>query len=474
MRCTTTHGLLRRIALTTSAALVAAAGLAASPGAHAQSGQNNIEGNFTRAEDAVDWTFFGNRYGKPMAPKMDGSGWLRMTENVDGVVSQAQANAKLPSTGPIRVEFEAVYWGGPYGNVALYFADASAPSAGTGGRTGAASGYCGMAGAYLGLALDEGGYFSRWNCGLGPGIAASGNPGHGNALAIRGPQSRDYPYVTSVSLNDHARMCDKCTSRAQAAKSIRHVVLNMTPRSPAGSGYVLSAAVNGQDVIRDMDFPYAPPAELLVGIASTTGSGGAVNEIRNLKVSSQGNITATNCLNGVGPDGRCLRARNDIKDWQVYAQIGNMGGINAPAELVDGDLVQKGWDFSAAWTKAYPKISEPDNCLSIGPQSPFGDPILANQIIIVSRQDNSANPVDPTPETTFTKYGAVDFEVMYNTPDNMFSSPTMAAHITGNNKVMRVIDLPKTEKIMRVSLVICKTADGNSSPLTEFLLREKK
>jgi hypothetical protein len=98
--------------------------------------------------------------------------------------------------------------------------------------------------------------------------------------------------------------------------------------------------------------------------------------------------------------------------------------------------------------------------------------VTANQIVIVSRQDDWANAVDPTESMTFTKYGVVDMVVRY-TPLGGVSTIVPGGTVTGNNKVLRVFDLPTTGKVQSVSVVITKTADGNSSPLTEILLRKK-
>jgi len=471
---------LGRIASATGLAI---AGLALSLSVHAQSGGQSIEGIFTNVNSAPDWTISGSRYGSAMNPSVDGSGWLRLAFPTDGVLGQVQANAKIASSVPIRLEFDYLQWGGRFDGMSIYFADASAAFAGQGGEPGGALGYCGMAGAYLGIALDEGGNFSRWHCAIGKfspeGIASTGTPGHNNAAAVRGPRSNNYPYVTSVSLQDSHDICSTCTDRNQVGQaSTRHVVLDMVPRVPASSGYVLNMTVNDREVLKNVDFPYAPPAELMMGLAATTGAAGAYHEIRNVKVNVQGRVTAVNCLNGVGPNGRCLPVNNALKTWDIFANVGSFRGGKAPPQLVDGDLAQTGWDGTAPWTSVTPTLS-PGVCMQVGPQMlpdwlPGGGPGRANQIVIVSRQDDWMNAIDPAESTEFTRYGAVDFRVEYSTDRAASYKLAPGGDVKGNNKVMRVFDLPQTELITNVSVVICKTADNNSSPLTEILVWEKK
>ncbi len=464
----------RRLARIASAACLVAAGLATGVAAHAQSDTKTLKGVFTSVDNAPDWTIAGSRYNVSQLPTTDGSGWLRLTSLDDGIISLLKANAKIASGVPVRVEFDWVYWGGPYGNLAVYFADASAPSAGKNGKGGAASGYCGMSGAYLGIAMDEGGWFSRWHCGLGgeAGIAQSGNPGHGNAVAVRGPQSSDYPYVTSASIDDQAQMCGTCTDRDQALGSVRRVVIDLVPRSPANSGYVLSAKVNGREVLKGVDFPYAPPAELLMGIASTTGAGAANNEIRDLKVSVQGTVTAVDCLNGVGPDGMCMPVENEFANYAVWSVVDNAVVDQAPPELIDGNLAQRGWDGKHK-SPAVPSILEPNKCYEMGIQWRSGDkrPPEVEQLVIVSRQDDWQNAVEPSESMVFTKHGAVDIEVSYSTDFSQTWNSLPA--IVDNNKVMRVLDLPKGTTITNAHVSICKTADGKTAPMTELLLRKK-
>jgi hypothetical protein len=475
-----------RLARVASVVGLAIASLSLSFAAHAQSA-STIEGNFINDKSAPDWTISGSRYGSPRLPTMDNSGWLRLAGGTDSVLGQVEANAKLASGVPIRVEFDYLIWGGGFDGLSLYFADANAASAGRNGEVGGGLGYCGMSGAYLGIGIDDGGSFAQQYCGIrrfttmGPqqGTAATGPGVRGNSVTVRGPQSDKYPFVASVGLDDGQDICVTCTDRSQALKALRHVVLDMAPRTPAGSGYTLNMKVNNREILKDVAFPYAPPRELMMGLASTTGGYGANHEVRNLKLSVQGSVTAANCFRGIDPQtGRCLRVDNPLKNWNMYASIGGYSSFREsqpPLNLVDGDLAQAGWDGTAGWTAREPKLDpNSQKCLLVGPQAKTLQGSPANQIVIVSRQDDWQHAVDPTPDMEFTKYGAVDFRVQYSTDNTKSWKPATNGYLRGNNKVMWVFDMPKTEMVTNVEVNICKTSDGNSSPLTEILVWEKK
>jgi hypothetical protein len=476
--CTPAHDLPRGLAHLASAVGLAIAGLSLSFAAHAQSGTKTIDGIFTNAQSAPDWTISGSRYGSPRIPTMDGSGWLLLASATDAVLGQVEANAKFASGAPIRVEFDYLIWGGTFDGLTLYFADANAASAGKNAEVGGGLGYCGMSGAFLGIGIDDGGNFAQQYCGLGrfstpgplQGTAATGPGVRGNSVTVRGPEADKYPHVTSVLMNDAQDICVTCTDRDQAMKALRHVEVNMVPRAPAGSGYTLNMKVNGREILQNVDYPYAPPKELLMGLASTTGSFGANHEIRNLKLSVEGEVKAANCLNGVGPDGKCAPVRNAAEDWNFWAEVAGIGGRLAPKEVYDSNLAQAGWDGTADWSKQNPTMAAGE-CMRMGPVSNSHTGTPANQIVLVSRQDDWQHAVAPTLDTTFTKHGIVNFQVAYVLMDNQRVN---LPPVEGNDKVIRVFDLPKTEILQSVDVTICKTADNGTSPLTELLVWDKK
>ncbi len=460
-----------RLARIASAACLVAGGLVSTFSAHAQADTQVLEGVFTGVDSAPGWTISGSRWGDTRnVPTTDGSGWLRLASTMDVVIGQVQAKSKLRSNVPVRVEFDYLSWGsvGDDG-LAIYFADASAASAGKGGKPGGGLGYCGMEGAYLGVGIDNTGNFSRWGCGQSM-ADVSGIETHGDAVSVRGPQSEKYPYVHSVSMDERKNICGTCTDRAQVdAAAVRRVVLDMVPSMPAGSGYVLNLKINGREILKDLSFPYAAPDELVMGLAATTGAGGSNHEVRNLKVSVQGPVTPLDCANGTAADGKCLPTENPLKAWDSFVVYPDRVIGDAPRELMDGDLAQKGWDGRIL--PALVPASLPDGqCLQFGLKS-TGDAVPAKQVVIVSRQDDWANAAQPTESTEFTKHGAKEIWVSYSSDSNAtwkdVDPPAME-----NNKVMRVFDLPAgTPPLTNVHVAICKTADGKTAPVTEILVR---
>ena len=136
------------------------------------------------------------------APSIDaaGSGWLRLTDTGKNEKGLA-LNGGFGFAGnvPVVVEFNYVSWGGTGADgMALFLYDSSTASPMAGAQTGGGLGYCGGAGGYLAIGLDEYGNFSNPSdkC-----MAASGGPGSKpESLVIRGPMSANNAWVTTTSI----------------------------------------------------------------------------------------------------------------------------------------------------------------------------------------------------------------------------------------------------------------------------------
>jgi hypothetical protein len=172
------------------------------------------------------------------APSIDaaGSGWLRLTAAV-GTEKGLALNSGFSFAGnqPVSVEFNYVSWGGTGADgMTLFLYDSSTASPMVGALTGGGLGYCGGAGGYLAIGLDEYGNFSN------PGdkcTAASGGPGFKpESLVIRGPESSTNAWVNTTSIsggidNPHV------TSRP----SPKTVLLTLTPAVAPAIGYTITA-----------------------------------------------------------------------------------------------------------------------------------------------------------------------------------------------------------------------------------------
>jgi hypothetical protein len=219
------------------------------------------------------------------APSIDaaGSGWLRLTAAL-GTEKGLALNGGFGFAGnqPVVVEFNYVSWGGTGADgMTLFLYDSSTASPMAGALTGGGLGYCGGAGGYLAIGLDEYGNFSNPadKC-----TAGSGGPGpRPESLVIRGPESSTNAWVTTTPVtggidNPHA------TSRP-AQKT---VLLTLTPAVAPAIGYTITAQFQSasgqpfQTLFSNVAFPYAPPANLSVGFSGSTGGSTNIHELQGL------------------------------------------------------------------------------------------------------------------------------------------------------------------------------------------------
>lgn len=223
------------------------------------------------------------------APSIDpsGTGWLRLTAAIQDEKGLALDNAfSFAGNQPVTVEFNYVSWGGTGADgITVFLYDPTTPSPMSGAFLGGGLGYCGGAGGYLAIGLDEYGNFSNPadRC-----LPAGGGPGfEPESFVIRGPQSAANAWVTTIAVpggidNPHV------TTRPPA----KTVLLTLTPAVAPAIGYTISAqfqSASGQPfqiLFANVPFPYAPPATLAVGFSGGTGGSTNIHEL-------QGLVTAT-------------------------------------------------------------------------------------------------------------------------------------------------------------------------------------
>src|SRR5271165_1490124 len=236
---------------------------------------------------APGWTLSGSALltaagATPIDPP--GSGWLRMTPAINFELGLALNSALTFSGGQaVVVEFNYVSWGGTGGvgadGMTVFLFDSSQANPMTGAMYGGGLGYCGGAGGYLAIGLDEYGNFSNPNDRCG---AASGGPGFApESLVIRGPLSANNQFVTNVAvpggIDDLA-----ATSRP----SPRSVLLSLTPA--VAGGYTVTAqfrSAAGQPFVTlfsNQPFPYVAPANLSIGFSGGTGGYNNTHELQGL------------------------------------------------------------------------------------------------------------------------------------------------------------------------------------------------
>lgn len=220
-------------------------------------------------------------------------GWLLLTEAERNQAGAWSTNGVFPTSLGLEIEFRYAMWGGDKGadGILLSLSDGAAQQGV--GQYGASMGYgcsdssgdfgiCdtpGLPGAYLGLAFDRYGNFSRSLNGSGPGQA----PDH---IAVRGSGdgTSGYRFLTNTPLLDGVD-----TLNRQNARVVRVSLL------PDGSGHirltVRVTSASSDDLLTVLDdVPIegagqaALPETLRVGLAASTGSFVNRHEVAQLNV----------------------------------------------------------------------------------------------------------------------------------------------------------------------------------------------
>jgi len=233
-------------------------------------------------DTAPGWTLSGSAL--LTAPSIDpvGQGWLRLTDAGHNEGGQAlDTSQTIAPNVPVTLRFRYVSWGGTGADgITVYLYDSTQDMSGA--SVGGGLGYCGGAGGYLAIALDEYGNFSNPGdrCGAG-----SGGPGRvPESLVIRGPLSANDQYVTGVPIA--GGIDDPGVSARPAPKT---VLVTLTPDTV---GYTVTAEFQSgsgqpfQILFANVAFPYAPPANLSVGFSGSTGGSTNYHELQGVVAAS--------------------------------------------------------------------------------------------------------------------------------------------------------------------------------------------
>ena len=263
--------------------LIAAALMALMLAAHggAASAQFKLQQTFTDTT-APGWTLSGFSF--LTAPSLDsaGQGWLRLTDtgNTEQGLALDTAEA-FAGNVPVTVRFSYVAWGGTGADgITVFLYDSTQNMSGT--LTGGGLGYCGGAGGYFAVGVDEYGNFSNPGdkCGAG-----SGGPGRvPESLVLRGPLSAQDQYITGVPITGGIDN-PGATTRPEA----KTVLLTMTPATVGYTVTALFQAASGapyQTLFSNVPLPYVAPASLSVGISGSTGGSTNNHELHGLVAAS--------------------------------------------------------------------------------------------------------------------------------------------------------------------------------------------
>jgi uncharacterized repeat protein (TIGR01451 family) len=298
-----------------------------------------------------------------------GSGWLRLTDNGNSRKGYATFNTSIPTPQGVSVEFEYKTWGGTgSGGVGqkgdgftVFMFDGNATGTFNIGDFGGSLGYAngvvddgltnkctttsnqvaGTYRGYFGLGFDEYGNYSN------PGDRCkTGGPGvRQERVALRGPWdytptagSKGYEYLTSsgtLTSNIDTGLTD--SSRPADSTYFRKVLILIEP-IPASTLYKLTVkwqtALGGAyTTILTYTLPTAPPSNLKIGFAASTGGATNYHEIRNLSIQKPTNLKVVKTLSSgfVAP----LNPLTNIG----YTLLATNDGPNAVADAILTDSI---------------------------------------------------------------------------------------------------------------------------------------
>lgn len=258
-------------------------------------------------------------------PDAEGDGYLRLTNNITyqkGFIYNK--DIRIPSTNGLKIEFEYNTYS-PSGTlfpigadgICFFLFDASVlPNFKIGGF-GGSLGYAqykkddlltgpvhaaGVTGGYIGVGLDEYGYFARDEEGRQPQVGASKQPSpQKGAVGIRGKGNGDalipgnYPLLafqrTETLSTPFALVGGNGNARQPNPLNIgyRKAIITLEPSSNGGYFISVDILLGGETVprkvIEKFHYKELAPEILGYGISSSTGNNVNIHEIRNLKIS---------------------------------------------------------------------------------------------------------------------------------------------------------------------------------------------
>lgn len=256
-----------------------------------------------------------------------GDGWLRLTEAEKFRTGYAYIDQSFPSNMGVYIEFEYKAWrhrwdykdgdnynswGGADGfSVFLFNASTPFRIGGTGGSLGYANykpdnttiNTPGLAGGYIGIGIDEfGNYVTKEDGKVGGKEKGDQKP---NSITLRGSETSGYAYLNHIELNggrwkDSERSVDynePTSSRPSDATFYRKVKITIEPIGTDSQPkykitvfWTTDRNSNSYTTLFDYETTERIPDRLKIGFAASTGSGFNNHEIRNLFVTTPGDV----------------------------------------------------------------------------------------------------------------------------------------------------------------------------------------
>lgn len=303
-----------------------------------------------------------------------GSGWLRLTTDQASQVGNAlYTGGTFPSSQGVIVDFDYVSWGGTGADgISFFLYDATQNMAGA--LTGAGLGYCNGAGGYLGVGLDEFGNFSGQAPGVTGGCSSlSGSPGGAGAdmVVVRGPLSANNAFIARASapggIDVPAITVRPATDRAR---------ILLIPNGSGGYRVTVGLGQNGgalANVLSNLNFPYAAPAQLRMGFGGSTGGLNNIHEVRGVVTSTPADIavaktvSAPRLFRGQAVVYTVVVSNKDINPIDAGNQGPAIDAANAPdiADALPAQVAGATWTCTASAGSTCPAASGTGN-LAIG------------------------------------------------------------------------------------------------------------
>jgi gliding motility-associated-like protein/uncharacterized repeat protein (TIGR01451 family) len=281
-------------------------------------------------------------------------GWLRLTSDTYDQSGYAYVNQPFPSTLGVLVEFDYSTWrsktdvyNGADG-ITVFLFDAAVPIFKV-GAFGGSLGYApkslenppidGLSGGYVGIGLDEYGNYSNPTEGRVGGVGFKPN-----SIGLRGPASSNYAYITSTQLVGTSIQAGQYAVRPTSQQFYRRVQVEIKP--VAGTFRIivsLKTSPTGKFAkVFEAALATPPPPNLKLGFAASTGSAINNHEIRNLRITTPGNVSIEQTVDKLTPVKGdkmtyTLIMRNDSDDpaigLPVVAEIRDCNGNLVPTSL---------------------------------------------------------------------------------------------------------------------------------------------
>jgi autotransporter-associated beta strand protein len=246
---------------------------------------------------APGWVFGGNYTPNLTANTIDtpGDGWLRLTDNANNRATYALLDTQIFSVNAqisITMDY-AFYNGSGADGITFFLVDgATTSSSFDPGSYGGSMGYAqrtgegGMAGGYLGFALDNFGNYSNGSEGRNGGITNDGTL-YPNRIAVRGPESSNYEFIAaSAALPQSMDFPGSTTRPDQTGADFRsfQIVLDANNQLEVFMKFGVSGSYNSV-FTADLS-AYDRPETFKLGFTGATGGSTEIHEVRNLAVTT--------------------------------------------------------------------------------------------------------------------------------------------------------------------------------------------